>query len=164
MAASCGAGGVLAAMLFLKGADGRPRYTAEEALAFVAGSVGKDWGGRRRGLAKLFRGGARSAPRLFRGVFGDATLGRDTVAPMLVPCYDLATGAPFVFSRADAVESDNFDFRLSDVYAATCAAAGLSSWKLSVVRCRRECPQASNCVGKELNITYTYSEANVAVL
>jgi hypothetical protein len=53
-------------------------------------------------------------------VFGDATL-RDTVAPLLVPCYDLSTGAPFLFSRADAVESDSFDFRLRDVCAATCA-------------------------------------------
>uniref|UniRef100_A0ACD6A784 Uncharacterized protein n=1 Tax=Avena sativa TaxID=4498 RepID=A0ACD6A784_AVESA len=126
LAAGAGAGGVLAAMLFLKGADGRPRYTAEQALAFVAGSVGKDWGGRRRGLARLFRGGARKAERSFRRVFGDATL-RDTVAPVLVPCYDLATGAPFVFSRADAVESDSFDFRLSDVCAATCAAAGAAA-------------------------------------
>uniref|UniRef100_A0ACD5X6I8 Uncharacterized protein n=1 Tax=Avena sativa TaxID=4498 RepID=A0ACD5X6I8_AVESA len=127
LAAGAGAGGVLAAMLFLKGADGRPRYTAEQALAFVAGSVGKDWGGRRRGLARLFRGGgARKAQRSFRRVFGDATL-RDTVAPVLVPCYDLATGAPFVFSRADAVESDSFDFRLRDVCAATCAAAGVAA-------------------------------------
>lgn len=119
-------------MLFVKGADWRPRYTAEEALAFVAGSVGKDWGGRRRGLAKLFRGGARSAPRSSRGVFGDATLGRDTMAPVLVPCYDFATGAPFVFSRADAVESDSFDFRLSEVCAATCAADGAAAAARSV--------------------------------
>ncbi|KQK14014.1 patatin-like protein 3 [Brachypodium distachyon] len=127
LAAGAGAGGVLAAMLFLKGPDGRPRYSAQEALAFVAGSVGKeDWGGRRRGgLAKLFRGGTRKADKSFRRVFGDATL-RDTVAPVLVPCYDLATGAPFVFSRADAVESDSFDFRLVDVCAATCAAGGRS--------------------------------------
>jgi hypothetical protein len=27
------------------------------------------------------------------------------VAHVLVSCYDLATGAPFVFSRADTVES-----------------------------------------------------------
>ncbi|KAM0863156.1 hypothetical protein ACQ4PT_044777 [Festuca glaucescens] len=132
LAAGSGAGGVLATMLFLKGADGRPRYTAEEALAFVAGSVGKDWGGRRHGLARLFRGGARKGERSFRRVFGDATLGRDTVAPVLVPCYDLATGAPFVFSRADAVESDSFDFRLSDVCAATCAAAGAAAAVRSV--------------------------------
>ncbi|CAD6343855.1 unnamed protein product [Miscanthus lutarioriparius] len=98
--AGAGAGAVLAAMLFLRGADGRPRYTAQEALAFVASSVGrkeKNWGGRR---------------------------GRDTVAPLLVPCYDLATGAPFVFSRADAVESDSLDFRLRDVCAATGADRG----------------------------------------
>uniref|UniRef100_A0ACD5WBM7 Uncharacterized protein n=1 Tax=Avena sativa TaxID=4498 RepID=A0ACD5WBM7_AVESA len=132
LAAGAGAGGVLAAMLFLKGADGRPRYTAEQAHAFVAGSVGKDWGGRRRGLARLFRGcGARKAERSFRRVFGDATL-RDTVAPVLVPCYDLTTGAPFVFSRADAVESDSFDFRLRDVCAATCAAAGAAAAVRSV--------------------------------
>ncbi|TKV92344.1 hypothetical protein SEVIR_9G158000v4 [Setaria viridis] len=124
VAAGSGAGGVLAAMLFLRGPDGRPRYSAQEALAFVAGSVGKkDWGGRRGRWAKLFRGGARGGDRSFRRVFGDATL-RDTVAPLLVPCYDLATAAPFVFSRADAVESDAFDFRLRDICAATCAASG----------------------------------------
>ncbi|CAL4934894.1 unnamed protein product [Urochloa decumbens] len=121
VAAGAGAGGVLAAMLFLRGPDGRPRYSAQEALAFVAGSVGKDWGAKSRRWAKLFRrtrsGGG---DRVFRRVFGDATL-RDTVAPLLVPCYDLATAAPFVFSRADAVESDAFDFRLRNVCAATCA-------------------------------------------
>ncbi|WVZ59902.1 hypothetical protein U9M48_009987 [Paspalum notatum var. saurae] len=123
VAAGAGAGAVLAAMLFLRGDDGRPRYTAQEALAFVAGSVGGDkggWGGRRGRWAKLFR---RGGDRALRRVFGDATL-RDTVAPLLVPCYDLATAAPFVFSRADAVESDSFDFRLRNVCAATCAAGG----------------------------------------
>ena len=124
LAAGAGAGGVLAAMLFLRGTDGRPRYSAQEALAFVAGSVGKKdgWGGRRGRWAKMFRG-YRSGERVFQRLFGEATL-RDTVAPLLVPCYDLATAAPFVFSRADAVESDGFDFRLRDVCAATCAAGG----------------------------------------
>ncbi|CAN6287437.1 unnamed protein product [Urochloa humidicola] len=126
LAAGAGAGGVLAAMLFLRGPDGRPRYSAQDALAFVAGIIGrKDWGGRRGRWAKLFRGGSRSGggDRVFRSVFGDATL-RDTVAPLLVPCYDLATAAPFVFSRTDAVEGDSFDFRLRDVCAATCAEGG----------------------------------------
>ncbi|KAL5218209.1 hypothetical protein ABZP36_018893 [Zizania latifolia] len=131
VAAGAGAGGVLAAMLFLRGPDGRPRYTAEEALEFVAGSVGRDWGGRRGRWAKLFRGGARRAERSFRRVFGDATL-KDTVAPLLVPCYDLATAAPFLFSRADAVESDSFDFTLRDVCAATCAAGGAAAAVKSV--------------------------------
>ncbi|KAG2630706.1 patatin-like protein 3 [Panicum virgatum] len=124
-AAGAGAGGVLAAMLFLRGEDGRARYTAADALAFVAASLGRSrqggWGGegarRSRWAALLFRRGERSP---LRRVFGDATL-RDTVAPLLVPCYDLATAAPFLFSRADAVESDSFDFRLRDVCAATCA-------------------------------------------
>jgi hypothetical protein len=124
VAAGAGAGGVLAAMLLLRGADGRPRYSAQEALAFFAGSVGtKGWCGRRGRWAKLFRRGSRGGDRTLRRVFGDATL-RDTVAPLLVPCYDLATAAPFVFSRADAVESDTFDFRLRDVCAAACAAGG----------------------------------------
>ncbi|TVU45976.1 hypothetical protein EJB05_05486, partial [Eragrostis curvula] len=124
VAAGAGAGGVLASMLFLRGADGRPRYSAAEALAFVTENVGrKEWGGRRSGRwAKLFRGDS-SGNRSLRRVFGDATL-RDTVAPLLVPCYDLATAAPFMFSRADAVESDTYDFRLRDVCAATCAAGG----------------------------------------
>ncbi|CAM0948909.1 unnamed protein product [Alopecurus aequalis] len=139
-AAGAGAGGVLAAMLFVKGDDGRPRYTAADALAFVAASLGKGgWGGgggggwlRGRWAALFRRGGenrsssascspSSSSSSSLRKVFGDATL-RDTVAPLLVPCYDLSTGAPFLFSRADAVESDSFDFRLRDVCAATCAA------------------------------------------
>ncbi|XP_040385228.1 patatin-like protein 3 [Oryza brachyantha] len=128
-AAGAGAGGVLAAMLFLKGPDGRPRYTAADALAFVAASLGKGgWcGGRRRWMA-LFRRPERSS---LRRVFGDATL-RDTVAPLLVPCYDLATAAPFLFSRADAVESDSFDFRLRDVCAATCAGGATATAVRSV--------------------------------
>lgn len=139
-AAGAGAGGVLAAMLFLKGEDGRARYSAADALAFVAASLGKGGGGggwgsgggglRRRWAAMLF-GRARSPPSLLRRVFGDATL-RDTVAPLLVPCYDLATAAPFLFSRADAVESDSFDFRLRDVCAATCAGGGAAAAVRSV--------------------------------
>ncbi|KAJ1266339.1 hypothetical protein BS78_08G143400 [Paspalum vaginatum] len=125
-AAGAGAGGVLAAMLLLRGADGRARYSAADALAFVAASLGSKggWGGggggRRSRWAALFRRGDRDRSAPLRRVFGDATL-RDTVAPLLVPCYDLATAAPFLFSRADAVESDSFDFRLRDVCAATCA-------------------------------------------
>uniref|UniRef100_A0A0E0HKV4 PNPLA domain-containing protein n=1 Tax=Oryza nivara TaxID=4536 RepID=A0A0E0HKV4_ORYNI len=80
-AAGAGAGGVLAAMLFLKGGVG--------GRAFVAASLGKGgWhggGGWRRWVAE------RSS---LRRVIGAATL-RDTVAPLLVPCYDLATAAPF---------------------------------------------------------------------
>nr|XP_015618905.1 patatin-like protein 3 [Oryza sativa Japonica Group]ABA99371.1 Patatin-like phospholipase family protein, expressed [Oryza sativa Japonica Group] len=139
-AAGAGAGGVLAAMLFLKGADGRPRYTAADALAFVAASLGKGgWrgggggGGGRRwwGVAALFRRGSSAERSSLRRVFGDAHAGT-TVAPLLVPCYDLATAAPFLFSRADAVESGSFDFRLRDVCAATCAGGAAATAVRSV--------------------------------
>ncbi|GJN23963.1 hypothetical protein PR202_gb11664 [Eleusine coracana subsp. coracana] len=37
----------------------------------------------------------------------DAPGDQDTVAPLLVPCYDLATATPFMFSRADAIKTDS---------------------------------------------------------
>nr|CAD1841492.1 unnamed protein product [Ananas comosus var. bracteatus] len=123
VAAGSGAGGVLAAMLFARGPDGRSMFSVEEALGFLARNLrrGALSGERRRVLRGIFR---RSSPAgMFRRVFGEATL-RDTVGPVLIPCYDLATGAPFLFSRADAVEGEGFDFRLREVCAATCAAAG----------------------------------------
>ncbi|CAL4936312.1 unnamed protein product [Urochloa decumbens] len=127
VAAGSGAGGVLAAMLIARGPHGRPLFSADDALAFLLRSLrrgggGGGWsdatGGGGGVLRALFRrpgGGAA-----FRKVFGDLTL-RDTVRPVLVPCYDLATGGPFLFSRADAVETRAYDFRLRDVCAATCA-------------------------------------------
>lgn len=47
-------------------------------------------------------------------ICGEATL-KDASKPLLITCYDLNTGAPFVFSRADAVEADGFDFKIRDV-------------------------------------------------
>lgn len=58
--------------------------------------------------------------KVLNKVFGEATL-KDASKPLLITCYDLNTGAPFVFSRADAVEADGFDFKIRDVCeAATC--------------------------------------------
>jgi patatin-like phospholipase/acyl hydrolase len=121
VAAGSGAGGVLAAMLVARGPDGRPRFSADDALAFLLRSRGGRWSSSGGGslLARaLFH--PRPAAAAFRKVFGDLTL-RDTVRPVLVPCYDLATAGPFLFSRADAVETPAYDFRLRDVCAATCA-------------------------------------------
>ncbi|CAD5167226.1 unnamed protein product, partial [Musa acuminata subsp. malaccensis] len=80
----------------------------------------------------LFRGMFRRPGSFFRRIFGDATL-RDTVKPVLIPCYDLATGAPFLFSRADAVEADGYDFRMWEVCAATCADASTAAVDLRSV-------------------------------
>ncbi|CAL4927687.1 unnamed protein product [Urochloa decumbens] len=132
VAAGSGAGGVLAAMLVARGPHGRPLFSADDALAFLLRSLrrggGGGWsdaGGGGGVLRALFRrpGGGGGGPA-FRKVFGDLTL-RDTVRPVLVPCYDLATGGPFLFSRADAVETRAYDFRLRDVCAATCAGAAV---------------------------------------
>lgn len=83
------------------------------------------------GIRALFR---RPASAPFRKVFGKLTL-RDTAGPVLVPCYDLATGAPFLFSRADAAERPAYDFRLRDVCAATCAGTDRSSSAVEMRSC-----------------------------
>ncbi|KAG8083751.1 hypothetical protein GUJ93_ZPchr0016g2515 [Zizania palustris] len=141
VAAGSGAGGVLAAMLFARGPCGRPMYSAEDALGFLLRRVRRGWSSRTGGLRR--RPGAafhkvRARARLLHElgiwlsarhpkiapwqVFGELTL-RDTLRPVLVPCYDLATRAPFLFSRAAAAESPAYDFRLRDACAATCAAS-----------------------------------------
>ncbi|XP_062213229.1 patatin-like protein 3 [Phragmites australis] len=121
VAAGSGAGGVLAAMLVARGPDGRPLFSAEDALAFLLRSLRRGWSGCSDGgglgsLRALFR----CPGAAFRKLFGDLTL-RDTVRPVLVPCYDMATAGLFLFSRADAVETPAYDFRLRDVCTATCA-------------------------------------------
>lgn len=130
VAAGAGAGGVLAAMLFLRAPDGRPRYTAEEALEFVAASVGGTGpagAGGGRGCSAAARGGGEVVPAGVRR--RHAQRHRRAAAR---PCYDLATAAPFMFSRADAVESDSYDFALRDVCAATCAAGSTAAAVRSV--------------------------------
>ncbi|XP_074577112.1 patatin-like protein 3 [Curcuma longa] len=121
VAAGSGAGGVLAAMLFTRGHDGLPLFSAADALRLLVSESRRRRG---RGFASsrggLFRGVFRRPGGFFRRVFGDATL-RDAIKPILIPCYDLETGAPFLFSRTDAVEGDAFDFRMWEVCAATCA-------------------------------------------
>ncbi|KAF0905627.1 hypothetical protein E2562_007410 [Oryza meyeriana var. granulata] len=126
VAAGSGAGGVLAAMLFARGPCGRPMYSADDALGFVLRRVRRcGWSARAGGMLRR-SGGA------FHKVFGELTL-RDTVRPVLVPCYDLSTRAPFLFSRADATQSPAYDFRLRDACAATCAPSAGAAVEVSSV-------------------------------
>ncbi|KAJ0017656.1 hypothetical protein Pint_11460 [Pistacia integerrima] len=117
--AGSGAGGILAALLFTRGRDGTPMFTAKQALEFMIEN--------RRNIFRSSSGGIlrrclRSAKveKLLRKTFGEYTL-KDTVKPVLITCYDLATGAPFLFSRADALEVDGYDFKMRDVCLATAA-------------------------------------------
>ncbi|KAK3188820.1 hypothetical protein Dsin_028381 [Dipteronia sinensis] len=117
--AGSGAGGILAALLFTRGKDGFPLFTAEEALNFLIENRRKIFLSSAGGLLRqVFR--SSKVDKLLRKTFGELTL-KDTIKPVLIPCYDLSTCAPFLFSRADALEVDGFDFKLSDVCLATLA-------------------------------------------
>ena len=107
LAAGSGAGGFLAAALFAC------RMPADAARDVVAKN-------RKVLSGRSGRGGLFRRPEaVFRKVFGDLTV-RDAAKPLLIPCYDMASAAPFVFSRADAVEAEAFDFPLWQVCAAAC--------------------------------------------
>lgn len=72
----------------------------------------------------LFGGLFKKESKVLEKVCGETTL-KDASKPLLITCYDLNTGAPFVFSRADAVEADGFDFKIRDVCeAAACQGRG----------------------------------------
>ncbi|CAL9146865.1 unnamed protein product, partial [Musa hybrid cultivar] len=138
VAAGAGVGGVFAAMLFATRDGARPLFHADDTWRFLA-----DQGKRlfRKGspsssssstpgmfLRCLFPGGEGSTTaaieRAMKEAFGESLTLRDTVKPVLIPCYDLRSSAPFVFSRADALESESFDFRLWEVCRATWAEPG----------------------------------------
>ncbi|KAJ0975750.1 hypothetical protein J5N97_017715 [Dioscorea zingiberensis] len=114
LASGSGPGGVLAALLFSRGPNGRPLFSAEEALAFLSENL------RRISNAASKKGIFWKRSGIFGRIFGDRTV-RDALKPMLIPCHDLETGAGMMFSRADAVEMDGYDFLMKDVCAATCA-------------------------------------------
>ncbi|KAJ0840057.1 putative patatin-like phospholipase domain, Acyl transferase/acyl hydrolase/lysophospholipase [Helianthus annuus] len=118
-----GIGGVLAALLFTKGKDGEPLFTADDALRFVVENGCKMSRFCKPGVFRRILGNPPKSGKVFSKTFGDLSL-KDTVKAVLIPCYDLTTGAPFVFSRADAVEMEGCDFKMSDVCAATTAVNG----------------------------------------
>lgn len=145
VAAGTGVGGIFTAMLFSsKGntnsnANNRPIFKAEDTWEFLAqqgtklyrsssSSSSKSGGGLFCGLTKSRTGGdsgsirysTNGLERAMKEKFTGLTL-KDTIKPVLIPCYDLSSSAPFLFSRADALESDSFNFRLWEVCRATSA-------------------------------------------
>lgn len=121
-----GIGALLAAMLVADDGSGRPLFSARDAATFLAANKSKLFkpkklaGFRRRGT---FSGRSMDAvlQAAFRREDGKVLTLRDTCKPLLVPCFDLNSSAPFVFSRADASESPSFDFDLSKVIRASSA-------------------------------------------
>ncbi|KAF8402738.1 hypothetical protein HHK36_010828 [Tetracentron sinense] len=140
VAAGTGVGGIFTAMLFATKGGCRPIFKAEDTWKFLA-EQGK----------RFFQSSSGSGDGFFRRLFrigtggstGSATAGleramkeaftekdrnltlKDTLKPVLIPCYDLSSSAPFLFSRADALETDSYDFRLWEVCRATSAAPAL---------------------------------------
>ncbi|KAK4413103.1 Patatin-like protein 7 [Sesamum alatum] len=111
-----GAGGVLAALLFTRGKNGCPIFSADDSLKFMLDNC--------RQLTHYSPSGVFRRPskaeKVLKKLLGDLTL-KDTLKPVLIPCYDLSTGAPFLFSRADALEMEGCDFRMAGVCGATLA-------------------------------------------
>ncbi|KAK2971656.1 hypothetical protein RJ640_010897 [Escallonia rubra] len=133
VAAGTGVGGIFTAMLFGTKNNSRPIFQAEETWKFLVEQGKRIYRSSGSGLLRrIFRGGGGSgtgsATAAFEKVVKEAftcdgkslTL-KDTLKPVLIPCYDLSSSAPFLFSRADALETDSFDFRLWEVCRATSA-------------------------------------------
>ncbi|XVF74985.1 hypothetical protein PTKIN_Ptkin13bG0152700 [Pterospermum kingtungense] len=122
LAAGSGAGGILAALLFTRGQNGAPIFSADEALHFLVKNRRKLFPSSSQGIFRRVLGASKRAQseKLLTKTFGDLTL-KDTLKPILIPCYDISSHAPFVFSRADAMEMDGYDFKMKDVCLATSA-------------------------------------------
>ncbi|KAF5742536.1 PATATIN-like protein 6 IIB [Tripterygium wilfordii] len=142
VAAGTGIGGIFTAMLFGTKDHNFPIFEADDTWRFLA-DQGKQFyrsssGGSVNGcgfLKRLIKGaGSTGSPtasleKAVKEAFTDNDKGRsltlkDTLKPVLIPCFDLSSTAPFLFSRADALESDSFDFRLWEVCRATSAEPG----------------------------------------
>ncbi|KAM0881908.1 hypothetical protein ACQ4PT_032632 [Festuca glaucescens] len=125
LAAGTGAGGVFAAMLFSTHSRGAPLFRAEDTWRLVADHAPGLFRRPSTTSTSLFcRAKAKKRPLAaptaalsvaMRAAFGEELTLRDTIKPVLISCYDLRSSAPFLFSRADALESRSYDFRLCDV-------------------------------------------------
>ncbi|KAB8921458.1 hypothetical protein FH972_026817 [Carpinus fangiana] len=144
VSAGSGVGGIFTAMLFATKDQSRPifkaddtwRFLAEQGKRFYRSTSGSGSSGGGGFFRRLIRGGSASPTgastagleKAMKEAFTEnnrtLTL-KDTLKPVLIPCYDLSSTAPFLFSRADALETDSFDFRLWEVCRATSAEPSL---------------------------------------
>ncbi|KAG2542044.1 patatin-like protein 6 [Panicum virgatum] len=133
LAAGTGAGGVFAAMLFSTHSRGAPLFHADDTWRLVADHAPRMFRRPAGSSASLFCRGRKQRPlaaptaaleSAMRFAFGEELTLRDTIKPVLISCYDLKTSAPLVFSRADALENESYDFRLCEVGRAAWSEAG----------------------------------------
>lgn len=121
-----GIGAVFAAMLTADDGSGRPLFSAKEAVKFLTKKQCEMFKIKHVGVFRRRRRfSGRSMDKVLKEALrredGKVLTLKDTCKPLLVPCFDLNSSAPFVFSRADASESPSFDFELWKVCRATTA-------------------------------------------
>ncbi|XP_057472368.1 probable inactive patatin-like protein 9 [Actinidia eriantha] len=128
--AGTGIGALYAAMLSADDGNGRSLFTARDAVKFVAEKQSELFKQKNAGVfrrRKRFSG--KSIEKMLKEALkrddGKVLTLKDTCKPLLVPCFDLNSCAPFVFSRADASESPSYDFELWKVCRATSATPSL---------------------------------------
>ncbi|KAD4584470.1 hypothetical protein E3N88_22071 [Mikania micrantha] len=124
--AGTGIGALLAVMINADDGNGRPMFTAREAVKFMNDNRNELFSVKTVGIfrrRRMFSG--KRMDKVLKQVLtrddGKVLTMKDMCKPLLVPCFDLNTSAPFVFSRADASESVSFDFELWQVIRATSA-------------------------------------------
>ncbi|KAE8717963.1 Patatin-like protein 8 [Hibiscus syriacus] len=138
VAAGSGVGGIFIAMLIATRDGSRPIFTTEATWRFLvenAKRIYRSGKGKQNGILKIIlkndstgsssTGLKKVVKEAFKASDGRCLTLKDTLKPVLIPCFDLSSTAPFLFSRADALETDGFDFPISDVCRATLAKPGL---------------------------------------
>ncbi|KAL2535392.1 putative inactive patatin-like protein 9 [Forsythia ovata] len=124
--AGTGIGAFLAAILVADDGAGRPLFSAKDAVDFLIENQAKLFKEKNVGIfRRRQRFSDTSMDRVLKEALrredGKVLTLKDTCKPLLIPCFDLNSSAPFVFSRADASESPSFDFELWKVIRATSA-------------------------------------------
>lgn len=142
-----GIGAILACMLVAADSSGRPLFTARDAVSALVEKSSELFKVKFAGVAlrRRRRYSGKSMEKVLKELFvregGKMLTLKDTRKPLLVPCFDLQSSAPFVFSRADAIsESLSFDFDLWKVCRATSATPSLfKPFNLSSVNGKTSC-------------------------
>ncbi|KAH9611042.1 hypothetical protein KSS87_006918 [Heliosperma pusillum] len=120
--AGTGVGAILAVLITAADTTtGRPLFSAAEAVSFLSLNAGKLFKPRRSGVFRRDAGkfSGESLGSILKLTFKNLTL-KDTCKPILIPCYDIVSSAPFVFSRA-AASASSLDFELWKVCTAAVA-------------------------------------------
>ncbi|XP_071738240.1 probable inactive patatin-like protein 9 [Rutidosis leptorrhynchoides] len=121
--AGTGIGALLAVLINADDGNGRPMFTASEAVKLVTNNRTELYKSKTVGVFRRKRMfSSSSMNNVLRKMLtrddGNVLTLTDMCKPLLIPCFDLNSSAPFVFSRADALSS-SYNFELWKVIRAT---------------------------------------------